>query len=258
MSIEISIRPQHGGLNMRFLMIAQPRTGTMLLRTLLNQHAKIYVYGEIFYPEFFFWGFFSHLLPAVNRDVDNLLPTKWSTHVVDYLEGLTGMMVDAGKSIVGFDVKIPQISFVPNFHGSVEHAGFAVMHVRRRNSLAAILSYETMRRRTAEGGSAHPTAPSENISMHVDPAWLGLCLAEYETQDQWINHIYGGKDYLELWYEDFASPDVWNGACRKLSAFFGIELQLPFAPAIVKQNSANMADLIENSDEIKHRFPRFF
>lgn len=243
---------------MRFLMIAQPRTGTMLLRTLLNQHNGIYVYGEIFYPEFFIWGFFSHLMPAVSRDANNLLPTNWRTHVTDYLTNLTGIMADAGKSIVGFDLKIPQISLVPDFHASVENSDFSVLHVRRKNSLAAILSYETMRIRMAAGASAHPVAQPENICVHVDPDWLTLRIAEFETQDQWINHIYCGRNYLELWYEDFASPDVWDNACCKLAAFFGLELQLKFAPATVKQNSDNMADLIENSDEIKHRFPRFF
>jgi hypothetical protein len=148
---------------MRFPMIAQPRTGTMLLRTLLNQHNGIYVYGEIFYPEFFIWGFFSHLMPAVSRDANNLLPTNWRTHVTDYLTNLTGIMADAGKSIVGFDLKIPQISLVPDFHASVENSNFSVLHVRRKNSLAAILSYETMRIRMAAGASAHPVAQPENI-----------------------------------------------------------------------------------------------
>ena len=243
---------------MLLLMIAQPRTGTVLLRDLLNRHSEIYIYGEILYPDLFMWGFFAHLLPEVGRDGSNLLPTRWSSHLRDYLDELTGIMSDAGKSVIGFDAKIPHVALLPNFHDNLP-PDFAVLHVRRRNTLAAVLVwYELMGKRIAEGGASHATAPSKNISLQIDPAWLALRISEFETQDKWIKYIYGERTYLELWYEDFASPGVWDSARGRLSAFFGIDIGLPFAPKTVKQNSPNLADLIDNSAEIRSQFPQFF
>jgi LPS sulfotransferase NodH len=243
---------------MRLLLIAQPRTGTTLLRNLLNQHSKIYIYGEIFYPDFFSWGFFSHLRSKAHSDATYMLPTKWHTQVMDYLDGLTGIMLDAGKAVVGFDAKIPHLALVPDIHKMFREHGMSVLHLRRRNTLAAILSYEVMHRQAALRAHGHSASAEEEAKLHVDPTWLALRIAEFEVQDQWINHSYSGLHYLQVSYEDFASPSVWYAAQQQLSEFFEVHIDLPFAPTITKQNSWDVGDLIENAAEIARLFPRFF
>lgn len=243
---------------MQLLMIAQPRTGTTLLRNLVNQQSEVFMYGEVLYPDLFTWGFFSHILPSVYGTPSNFLPTRWGERLIGYLDELTRLMSDAGKSVVGFDVKIPQISLVPHFHAAALASRFSILHVRRKNTLAAVLSYETLAKRLAAGYPAHGPMPTEQIRVHLDPAWLSLRIAEFEIQDKWIQHTYRDSHYLELFYEDFAGADPWNSARDKLSAFCGIELRMPFAPTIAKQNHVDLAEIIINHDDIRRLFPRFF
>jgi hypothetical protein len=242
----------------QFLLIAHPRTGTTLLRSLLNRHEKIYVYGEVLYPGFFPWGFYSKLQSAIQGAPDDLLPTRWAKYLEPCLAPLISLMNDAGKSVVGFDAKIPQIAIIPNFHHSVLTAGFAILHLRRRNTLAAIVSYETMARRVASGGVAHGTNRPETMQLHLQPEWLSLRIEELENQDKWIKFTYQKSRYAELWYEDFAAPQFWPKASSRLSSFFEVDIKLPFDTELMKQNPIDLRRMIVNSEEIESLFPQFF
>ncbi len=239
---------------MRVLLLAQPRTGTTLFRSLINQHPAAYFYGEVLFPDFFAWGFFSYVAGALGRDRQALLPTSWHAHLDPYLAQLAGLMRDAGKKVVGFDLKISQLGFVPDFHRGIAASDCAVIHLRRRDVLGAIVSYETMSRRVASGQPAHGACPARTEAVHVDPDWLALRVSEFTTQDVWIERIYAARRYLLLYYEEL-TPAGWGGVCAKLSAFLGLDITVPFRTSLEKQNDADMSQVIANYAEIKAAFP---
>jgi LPS sulfotransferase NodH len=239
---------------MPVLLLAQPRTGTTLFRSLVNQHPAAYFYGEVLFPDFFAWGFFSYLSGRLRDDRRMALPTHWHDQLKPYLTQLAGLMHDAGKAVVGFDLKIPQLGFVPDFHRAIVGGDFPIIHLRRRSVLGAIVSYETMSRRVGAGRPAHGSRPERTEPIHLDPAWLALRVAEFETQDGWINLTYRAGRYLELHYEDL-SPAGWGKVCERLSAFLGLDFTVPFRTVLEKQNDADLSRLIANFDEISAVFP---
>jgi LPS sulfotransferase NodH len=243
---------------MRFVMIAQPRTGTTLFRELLNKNHSIYMYGEAFNPAFFKWGWYSYLRSELERYPDALLPENWQARVTTYLNSLFEVKEKAGKSVVGIDVKIPQAKRMSKFSSSVRDCGAGVLHLRRKNTLACIVSYRLMTERVRNGGRAHGTQPATSQPVRINLNWLRLRITEFENEDKWVRWRYRGSRYMELFYEDFVGEAGWQRTAVALSEFFGVNIRNSFAPSLQKQNSSNLADLIANAGEIRKHFPRFF
>jgi len=243
---------------MRFVLIAQPRTGTTVLRNLLNQNRLLYMYGEAFHPAYFSWGWYSHLLPKVQEDPKALLPTNWSAFVAPYLTSLFEAKEAKRKAAVGIDIKIPQAEMVRGLPKAIRDCGANVLHLRRRNVLASIVSYRIMTERVRQGGRAHGTraVASEPVLLNVD--WLKLRIAEFESEDNMVKWNFRGRAYMELFYEDFIGDAGWQQTCLKLTDFLKLKISSPFEPSLQKQNSANLADLIKNADEVRRQFPQFF
>jgi LPS sulfotransferase NodH len=243
---------------MRFVLIAQPRTGTTVLRNLLNQSRLLYMYGEAFHPAYFSWGWYTYLLPKLQEEPKALLPTNWSNHVTPYLTALFEAKEAKRKAAVGVDIKIPQAQMVRGLAKSIRECGANVLHLRRRNALASIVSYRIMTERVRQGGKAHGTraVQSEPVLLNVD--WLKLRIAEFESEDNMVKWNYRGRGYLELFYEDFIGDEGWQQTCLKLTDFLKLKISSPFEPSLKKQNSSNLADLIVNADEVRKHFPQYF
>ena len=243
---------------MRFVLIAQPRTGTTVLRNLLNQNRALYMYGEAFHPAFFSWGWYSYLHAKMQEDPKALLPTTWGAHAAPYLNSLFEAKEKKRKAAVGVDIKIPQAEMIHTLPKAIRDCGASVLHLRRRNSLASIVSYRIMTQRVREGGRAHGTRPvvSEPVQLNLD--WLKLRISEFETEDNVVKWNFRGWSYMELFYEDFVGDAGWQQTCLRLTDFLKLKISTPFEPSLQKQNSSNLADLIKNADEVRRNFPQFF
>jgi len=241
---------------MRFVTIAQPRTGTTVFRELLNQNRSIHAYGEAFHPKFFEWGWYSYLLPTVLQESSALLPTNWERHIAPYLNSLFEAKEKAPITAVGIDVKIPQARLIYALPEALKQCGAGVLHLRRKNTLAAIVSYKLAMHRS--GGRAHGTQPAKSEPVRLDLNWLKLRIAEFEQQDEMIKCTYRNRPYLELFYEEVIGDVGWRRTCVRLSEFLETEIRGHFAPKLTKQNSSNVAELIVNADEVRQHFPQFF
>ena len=243
---------------MRFVMIAHQRTGTTVFRELLNQNQSVYAYGEAFHPKLFKWGWYSYLLPKVQEDPSAILPPNRGRYLTPYLNSLYEAKEKPPIVAVGIDVKIPQAQLIYALPEAVRQCGAGVLHLRRKNTLAAIVSYELAKRRVRSGGRAHGTQPANSEPVRLNLNWLELRISEFEKQDEKVKWLYRHHAYMELFYEDFIGDVGWQRTCARLSEFLGAELRGIFSPRLKKQNSSNVSDLIVNADQVKRQFPQFF
>jgi len=242
----------------RFIMLAQPRTGTTVFGNLVNKQRTTYLYREAFHPAFFKWGWYQHLLPLLQENPQAILPTQWGQYLGPYLNGLYEVKEKNRKVAVGIDVKISQAELLYALPQAVRQCGASVLHMRRRNTLAAIVSYRIMVERVREGARAHGTSAPEVRTVHLNMDWLKLRMATFETQDNMVKWTYRDYPYLELFYEDFVGEEGWNRTSVRLAEFFETRFDVPFAPRLQKQNPATLAELIRNADEVRKVYPQFF
>ena len=243
---------------MRFIMLAHQRTGTTVFRTLINLHQQVFLYGEALNPDLHKWGWYAYLLERVREDPRALLPTQASSHLLPYLRHLFAEQEQAGKEVVGVDIKVPQIELMQDIYPRVRDSEFGVLHMRRRNTLAAVVSHMTMMDRQRRGAAVHAAQTVENRSIHVDLEVLAFRIPHFELLDQRINRLLRKSQYLEIYYEDFTAPGAWPGICQKLSDFFGVTFDVPFTPKLSKQNVLGLSQLIRNADQVRRRFPKYF
>jgi len=243
---------------MRFILLSHQRTGTTVFRTLVNQHPRTFMYGEVMNPDLHKWGWYWYLLCRIKEDDRAVIPTQYGRHFMKYLEERAEEKERAGKQIVGVDIKIPQIEQILDFFGHVKASSFGVLHLRRRNTLAAIVSHMTMMARKKRGQTAHGTKPADNQPIHLDMELLEFRIPHFELLDARVKRSFRDGKYLEIYYEDFTHPAGWQQTCGRLSEFFGMPFELAFTPTLKKQNSSNLADLIRNADEVRSTYPRFF
>lgn len=230
---------------MRVLLFAHPRTGTTFLRSILNTHPKVYFYGEVLYPDYFSWGFSSYLRW---NNVDCALSTNLAPHVVPFLNSITGVMEEAGKTTIGFDLKIPQVDLITNFHGQLYGKEFAVIHLVRRNPLESIVSQEIMHARNRIGRPAHITS-SENappmVRAKIDIYTLKSRLTRYMVGDEEIEAHHSAGNYLKLFYEDLCGPELVQNL-EEIGRFLSLDPTFFGKPQYSKENPWSLESKIEN------------
>jgi LPS sulfotransferase NodH len=244
---------------MRFVLIAQPRTGTTVFGNLINKNRSVFMYREAFHPKLFSWGWYTYLQQVLQEKPEALVPTNWSEHVTPYLNGLYEAKEARNKLVVGIDIKVTQAELLYRLPKSIRDCGAKVLHVRRKNTLAAIVSWRIMTERIRQQGRrAHGADTPEARSVRLNVDWLKLRIAQFETQDELVKFTYRGEPYLEIFYEEFIGVAQWKAHWPVLSEFFGIPFKIAFLPRLQKQNPPNLADMITNAEEVRKAFPKFF
>jgi len=244
---------------MRFILLAHQRTGTTVFRNLVNQHPKLFMYGEAMFPDYFDWGWYSYLNGKMAEDKRAMLPAVCGRYLLPYLNNLALQKEANGKQIVGVDIKLPQSELIQDFRTQIRASKFGILHLRRRNTLACVLSYMTMmKRKRRKGIAAHGTETPQNDPVMIDLERLEILMERYRNQDHMANWAFRHLHYMEIWYEDFTHPDGWQPTCDMLSAFFGMPFHVEFTPSLKKQNSSNLMDLIRNADAVREAYPDYF
>jgi len=243
---------------MRFILLAHKRTGTTVFRSLVNQHKSLHLYNEAFFPSKFGWGWYAYLAAKLEDDPDLILPRNMGREIMPYFDHLAGRKEKRGRQAVGVDVKLSQAQQIRDFHHHLKSSDYGILHMRRRNTLAAIVSRVTMEARKKRGVRAHGSTPAENSPIYLDLERLALQIENYELQDRVVNWNYRDRNYLQVHYEDFTTESGWENTCGQLSDFFGFPFHVDFVTHLAKQNSRNLAELIRNADEVRNAYPRFF
>lgn len=230
----------------RFVIIARPRTGTNLLRSMLNAHGQVLAFGEVFRdPEFIGWGmpYYPRIGPMrrlLERDP------------VRFLERVVYRRYPKRIRAVGFKIFYAHArnpEWLPLWDHLRERKELTVIHVRRRNLLGAYLS-QVKARQTGVWETRRGTYRDPGPVM-LD---YGQCRHQFEVtrrQEQACDEQFSGHLKLDLYYEDLATDHA--GQMRRALEALGVPYR-EVSPGIRKQGSRPLAESIANYAELRERF----
>ncbi len=230
----------------RFIIVSRGRSGTSLLRSLLNDHPQVVTFGEIFRK----YG-------AIGWDRSDHQATLSQLHLIEtdpvaFLETYLFRKYSTRITAVGFKLfyyhaRNPE--WEPVWHYLREQPDIRIIHLRRENVLATHLS---LRRAFLTGKWSNNSGQAE----YVPPLTLSYeeCLEAFtKTQEweEWTEHFFAGQQKLNICYE--ALSQDYESEMKRVQAFLGLDYH-PTHPRLYKQNRQSLAGSIANYMELKECF----
>lgn len=232
----------------RFIILSTGRSGTNLLRGLLNSHGGAIAFGELFrFPHTVGWDTCRRktLSPSKLRMFHTEPGTFLQRHVFEPYPARIGAV--GFKLFYDHAPKPPQNALWPHLESCRD---LHVLHVQRDNLFKRLVSREQAR----AGGQwiqvgSRDAAPECSISLTHEQ-----CLADFKAVERCraqCSALFHGHPYMELVYEDL-THDL-NGTMSKVFDF----LSLPpgaVVPMTQKQRKQPPGECVENYAELKASF----
>lgn len=247
-----------------FLLVALQRSGTNLLRSVLDRHPDIHCHPEMFIEytrEMDGTFFFNYLLARIAADPDAVLPRTRNDTMRAYLRDV--LLAGRIEGHVGIDIKYNQweIPFVGNFFSAIKPP---VIHLVRRNALRIYLStflkWHTAGDQTPENirrqfPSAALTAP-HRVRLTPDARLLGALADTTRRQAAMSHTLRRTMHTLEISYEAMTenrgevatlNPTVLGA----IYDFLGVkDRDVEMRSPLGKTNPHDLEALIENYAEV--------
>ena len=244
----MSIRTGHFDYE-RFIVLGRSRTGSNLLRSLLNAHSKVEAYGEIFRN------------PSRGAmDWDHIGNIQQSDQMHRLLINDPVKFIDT-RVFRRYPMEIQAVGFKIFYYHAHEgnwqaiwpylqqQTSTRVIHMKRQNLLNTHVS-----RKRAEITDiwVNTTGRAEqSVSVMLD---YDECLADFQRTRAWEEEYdarLAGHPKIELLYEELAQNT--DREMVRVQKFLGLDYQ-PVAPTIFKQSQHRLSRVIANYDELKIQF----
>ena len=225
----------------RYVMIAQPRTGSTLMNLLLASHPNVLSFGEILHPA-----------EETRRDnsVRSRIPVlTLDDDIIEYLENYVYKEYPDSITAVGFKLfydhaRNPEWSPVREY---LRDTQVRVIHLKRKNLLDRYLSFElAMRSNVWVDLKDKNNAPNQPITLDPKKCFQNFHKTKWfegETDD-----FFKDNPKLEVIYEELANDPDRNS--RRILDFLKVDHQ-ELTSKTRKQQTKNKAEVIANYDELK-------
>ena len=231
-----------------FLLLSTQRSGSTWMIDMLNSHAKVVAYSELFigggrgFPK---WGgatdipLWETYRDAHAGDVEELILER-------YLDLLFG---ERNNQAVGFKLMYEQESAYPGILRHLTAHGGAILHLVRRNVLDVLISRET-----AAARDVYHARRSEKLSpcrIRLDASTLIDHLTEQASRVETARTRYRNVEppLMEVCYEELCTE---RDCFSKVLSFLGVDPYVGnLSTSLKKINSESHHDLIENYEEIR-------
>lgn len=259
----------------RFLILGAARTGSTMLRRMLNSHPAICCHGEIFAIEI--WGLQGYVDGEDRIDLnDPRYRRAKRLRDEEPARFLREIVWPAGPPPVGAKILYKDLED-PKWAGAYEairaDAGVRIVHLTRENRLKRLISqtamdsgqryiaYKTHSVRLVDGRPVEePAGPAAAARFRLDPQ---ACLSDFEAVEAAENRIrqaFARHERFEASYEKIV--DAASGQLEDLQRFLGVEPRA-LESGTLKVHSNHASDHIENYDELRayfrgSRFEKYF
>lgn len=231
----------------RFIILGRSRVGSNFLRSLLNSHSQVKIFGEIFRNS-----------DAIDWDMDGYQTTPaqlklYQTEPVEFYERHVFHRQPKSTAAVGFKIfyyHAPENTvFSKIWPHMLAQTSLRVIHLKRRNILQTHLS----RKRAVMTDSWVNTDGKKEKSQPIMLDYDEL-LSDFEQTRRWENEFdtrFAQHPLFNLSYEDLSADPA--SVVSKLQAFLSLESQ-PLTAKTHKQSSMRLSAEIINFTELKKRF----
>ena len=208
--------------DIKFVIFCQGRTGSSLLRSLLNNHPDVRCEGEIL-----------------------------AEPVADPIQFLAATAAGSAKAVFGFKVKIYQLTDAQNtdprvFLDQLRDRSYKIIYLRRNNLLRHAISNTFAEARR----SYHDRSTGPRPSLAVDPEQLIGVMQRRQAHLDNEAVVLGGFDYLTIEYEkDLLDPAQHQPTADRVFGFLGVE-PVSVGTDLSRSVSGSLSDRIANYDEL--------
>ena len=246
LAYNLGILPSHTDY-VRFIILGRSRVGSNFLRSLLNSHEQIRIFGEIF-----------RNADAIDWDMPDYQTTPaqlklYQSDPVDFFEKQVFHRLPKSISAVGFKIfyyHAPENTvFSKIWPHMLAQNSLRVIHLKRRNILQTHLS----RKRAVLTDSWVNTDGKKEKSPPIRLDYDEL-LADFEQTRQWENEFdarFARHPLFNVAYEDLSADP--GSVINSLQAFLGVDPQ-PLSAQTHKQSSMPISAEVTNFLELKARF----
>lgn len=237
----------------RFIILGRSRSGSNFLRSLLNAHSQVAVFGEIFQSargqdvRSIAWA-----LPGYGQSARVL--NLFRSDPTRFLETQVFHRFPPATRAVGFKIfyyHAHEPAWEPVWTYLRAHKDIHVIHIRRRNILETHLSRKRaiLSDQWVKTSRHDPDAPLPPIHLDYEE-----CLADFVQTRAWeteYDRLFADHPKIEVVYEDLAAD--YRAEIARVQAFLGVASE-PVAPQTFKQSSRPLSQSIANYAELKARF----
>jgi LPS sulfotransferase NodH len=230
----------------RFIILGRSRTGSNLLRHLLNEHSQVKVYSELFRNENEIdWGF-----PEISGWNGSL--SLYQKDPVKFLEKKVFGKYPRSISAVGFKLfyyhaQTGQLKTLWDYFK--DRTEIRIVHLKRKNILRTHLS---RKKADITGAWANISGqPDEQVQFTIDYEECRLDFERTRAWEQDYDSFFQNHPKIEVIYEQLAQD--YQSEIGRVQEFLGLPLE-PLAPKTYKQAQLPLSESIYNFLELKGKF----
>lgn len=226
-----------------FAVVGTQRTGTTVIRTLLDSHPQVRCIGEAFLMN---WpgetGYAAHLRGRPVRRVRHFADRR--ALVSEYLDSLFS---DGGVRAAGFKLMHSQARRFPSVIPELRERGGRAIHIVRRNVLKTLISREV-----ARANRLYHTEKQVRLRRaRLNPRRLIRQLDRIAAENRAWSRLLRDIPHHRTRYEAFQRDNA--GELRILLRFLGVDPTPELTSPFVKMSPDRMADIVENYEQVQRR-----
>ena len=227
----------------KFIILANARTGSWHLCSLLSSHSKIVCFGEVFHPfsaEFDYDGYKPTRYNKKLRDIDPIrfLKTK-------IFKDFSRNIKSVGFKLIYYQLDISKFNRLKKY--IVSDKEIRIIHLRRRNYLEQFYSLKLAQLTDVwriTGTEKHLTKP-----LHISRSECLMSFEEFENTEAYISDYFRHHKMIDVFYEDLVQNQ--DETISSILGFLGLPLE-KLQSKYLKQNRYPLKIL--NYDELKSYF----
>lgn len=235
----------------RFVILCRNRTGSNMLKSALDSHPGMVVYGELFRrPGIVGWDRWPHVGPLFARSPRLAMVAKRDP--IGFLQKHVFRRYEPAVRAVGFKIfydHAHQPGWEPTWSWLEAQKDLSILHLKRRNMLHTYLSL--VRARRSWRWIARPGDDGENGPIVLD---FNECRAFFRRTRRWETEYgerFSDHPVMEVCYEDLVRD--FPGEIARVQRFLGVPDE-PVRPRTRKQAAIPLTEAIANYGELQERF----
>jgi LPS sulfotransferase NodH len=235
----------------KFIITCSPRTGSTMLRVMLNTHPDIVCYGE---------AISNRNAPNLGRDYQKKF-SKTSEELAGILAtdpvGFLYQYVWERKDCKALGIKIKYRQLEEQFPALLQairnDPEILIIHLTRQNRLKRYVSNRLVNAAKTPTVIVKTAAMASEISKTqvktvIDPQKCIEDMKRNRAAEKRFKAYFQGRPVFDIVYESLISPE--DQGMMKLQTFLGVD-PIALEPKTVKINSDSLEDLVENFDELE-------
>ncbi|MCB0211373.1 MAG: sulfotransferase domain-containing protein [Anaerolineae bacterium] len=229
----------------KFIILGRSRTGSTLLRSLLNSHSQIVTYNEIFRN-------YNEPLWDANLPKSTKTLALMQERPLEFLESTAFRPFPRHISAVGFKLfyyHAHNEAWMPIWSYLKDRKDLKIIHIKRKNILKTHLSHKRALDNHTWVKTSAPIQKNAAMTLTYEE-----CLKSFQGTIAWekeYDEFFKDHEMIEVVYENLAKD--FQTEMQYVQQFLEVDSK-PLKPATFKQSHGKLSAQIANYDEIKARF----